>query len=109
MERDMNTKIVAIDAMRDAALPAEAAELPLEGPSDLLYERMEALDITSYDVERIAGGMTAELEVSCACCQDKDACRKDLAQNPDDPKWREYCPNHNALSAFQRLKGRFSV
>ena len=84
--------------------PAAAKE---EGPSDLLYKRMDVLGVTTADVERFAGGMTAELEKACACCADKDECRGDLATAPDDPKWAEYCPNNQALTAFKRLRGRF--
>lgn len=89
---------------------SKAAETPAtEGPSDLLYDRMNALGVTTNDVERFAAGMTAELEAACACCGDKGECRHDLADNPDDPKWKEYCPNANSLTAFKRLRGRFPV
>jgi len=84
-----------------------AAVAPAEGPSDLLYDRMDALGLTTADVERFAAGMTAELEASCACCADKGECRHDLAENPDDPNWKTYCPNATSLEAFRRLRGRF--
>ena len=80
-----------------------------EGGADLLYQRMDALGVRTTDVERFAGGMTAEMEKTCACCEDKGECRDDLAANPDDPNWKTYCPNSNALQAFKRLKGRFPI
>ena len=93
------------------ATEATSAATPetAEGASDLLYKRMDVLGVTTSDVERFAGGMTEELEKACACCADKEECRSDLATSPDDPKWAEYCPNNQALTAFKRLRGRFPI
>ncbi len=91
------------DTAADAKAPAA------EGPSDLLYKRMDALGVSTNDIERFAGGMTQELEKSCASCQDKGECRDDLAADPTDPSWNSYCPNSNALNAFKRLRGRFPI
>ncbi|MEQ1650535.1 MAG: hypothetical protein ABL898_18305 [Hyphomicrobiaceae bacterium] len=78
-----------------------------EGSSELLHKRMDALGVSTNDVERFAGGMTVELEKSCAGCADKGECRHDLEADPSDPNWNSYCPNANALNAFKRLRGRF--
>ncbi|MDX2202444.1 MAG: hypothetical protein NW223_06830 [Hyphomicrobiaceae bacterium] len=86
----------------------DLASLALKGPhaSDLLYERMAALGITRDDADRLAHGLMRDLERSCACCADKGQCKGDLAQHPDDPVWKEYCPNAITLESLRRMKGR---
>jgi hypothetical protein len=86
-------------------------DLVAKGPhaADLLHERLAALGLTRSDVERIASGLVRDLERTCACCGDKTECRKDLAAQPDDPAWKEYCPNATSLEAIMRSKGRALV
>lgn len=86
----------------------ELAALAARGPhaSDLLYERMEALGVAREDVDRVAHGLIRDLEKSCSCCADKSQCKRDLNAHPDDPVWKEYCPNAVSLEAIRRLKGR---
>jgi hypothetical protein len=83
-------------------------DLVAKGPhaADLLHERLAALNLTRSDVERIARGLVRYLERTCACCGDKAACKKDLATQPDDPGWKQYCPNATSLEAILRSKGR---
>jgi hypothetical protein len=76
--------------------------------ADQLHERMRALGIARADVEDVARGLMRDLERACACCNDKDACRHDLAQRPDDPAWQGYCPNATSLESVRRAKGRFA-
>ncbi len=89
----------------------ELEELTAKGPhaADLLYERMHALGVARSDVERIAHGLMRDLEKSCACCNDKAQCRKDLAARPDDPAWKDYCPNAISLDSLSKTKGRFPI
>ncbi len=84
--------------------------LVARGPhaADQLHERMHALGIARADVEHVARGLMRDLERSCACCNDKDACKHDLAQRPDDPAWQDYCPNATSLESVRRAKGRFA-
>lgn len=86
-------------------------QLSAKGPhaADLLYQRMQALGIARADVERIANGLMRDLEKSCAGCHDKGQCRKDLAAHPDDPVWKDYCPNALSLDALSKMKGRFPI
>ena len=71
-------------------------------------QRMHALGITRTDVERVASGLARDLEKSCACCNDKDTCKRDLASGPGDPAWKDYCPNAISLESIKRAKGRFA-
>lgn len=77
------------------------------GAADLLYERMKALGITRADAEHVAHGMMRDLERTCCCCDDKGVCERDLATHPDDPAWKDYCPNAITLEAIKGAKGRF--
>jgi hypothetical protein len=85
-------------------------ELVTRGPqaADLLHERMHALGIARADVEDVARGLMRDLERTCACCDGKDACKQDLEQRPDDPAWKDYCPNATSLESVRRAKGRFA-
>jgi hypothetical protein len=78
----------------------ELRELVARGPhaADLLHERMRALGLCKEDVERVAFGLMRHLERTCALCSEKGVCHRDLAERPDDPAWRGYCPNAIALT-----------
>jgi hypothetical protein len=81
-------------------------DLVARGPAaaDLLYQRLSALGLTRADVERVAHGLMRDLERTCACCNEKGVCEKDLARRPEDPAWKGYCPNAISLES---VKGRF--
>ena len=87
----------------------ELKELAARGPdaAHLLYERMHVLGLTETDVERVAHGLMRDMERTCACCDEKGVCEKDLAARPDDPSWGGYCPNAVALTTVKIAKGRF--
>ena len=84
--------------------------LVARGPhaADLLLERMHTLGITRADVERVSQGLMRDLERTCACCNDKGTCSRDLASRPDDDAWRHYCPNAVSLESIKKTKGRFA-
>ena len=75
--------------------------------TDLLYERMRTLGISREDVARAAHGIMRDLERTCACCNEKGVCERDLVKRTDDPGWKSYCPNALTLESLTRLKGRF--
>ena len=83
-------------------------ELVAKGPqaADLLHQRLDALGLSRADVQRIAFSLMRDLERTCACCSDKAECKKDLAAKPDDPAWKQYCPNAVSLEAIMKAKGR---
>lgn len=87
----------------------ELKDLAARGPdaAHLLHERMHVLGLTRVDVERVAQGLMRDMERTCACCDEKGVCEKDLAARPDDSAWGGYCPNAAALTSVKINKGRF--
>jgi hypothetical protein len=72
----------------------------------LLYERMQVLGISQAAVAKAAEGVMRDLQRTCACCNEKGACEKDLARHPNDPVWKSYCPNAFTLESLTALKTR---
>ena len=93
---------ISTDTLRD---------LVARGPdaANLLYERMQALGVSNRDVDRAAQGVMRDLQRTCACCNEKGVCEKDLAERPDDPVWKSYCPNAVTLESLTELKARAST
>jgi hypothetical protein len=81
-------------------------DLAARGPdaANLLYERMLALGISRADVDSAANGLMRDLQRTCACCNEKGTCEKDLEACPSDPVWKRYCPNAVTLESLARLK-----
>jgi hypothetical protein len=81
-------------------------DLAARGPdaANLLYERMHALGISRADVDSAANGLMRDLQRTCACCNEKGTCEKDLSKRPDDPVWKSYCPNAVTLDSLTKLK-----
>ena len=69
-----------------------------------LYERMQALGLSKADVDAAAYSVMRDLQRTCACCNEKGVCEKDLAKHPDDPVWKSYCPNAVTLESLTKLK-----
>ena len=80
-----------------------------KGPhaADLLYQRMAALGLSRSDVDRIGHGLMRDLEKTCACCNDKSQCKKDLAARSGDAAWKDYCPNAVSLESVGKTKAAF--
>ena len=87
----------------------ELKDLAARGPdaAHLLDERMRVLGLTRADVERVVHGLMRDMERTCACCDEKGVCEKDLAARPDDTAWEGYCPNAVALTGAKIIKGHF--
>ncbi len=77
--------------------------------AELLYERMHALGLSRADVESAARGLMFELERTCARCNGKDICDKDLEMRPEDPGWKGYCPNAISLESLIKLRCQHPV
>jgi hypothetical protein len=69
--------------------------------ADQLHERMRLLGITTADVKRIADGLMRDIERTCARCDQKGRCKKDVATRPQDQWWGGYCPNASALTSVK--------
>jgi hypothetical protein len=93
---------ISTDTLRD---------LVARGPdaANLLYERMQAIGVSKRAVDRAAQGVMRDLQRTCACCNEKGVCEKDLAERPDDPVWKSYCPNAVTLESLSELKARAST
>jgi hypothetical protein len=57
-------------------------------------------------VDKAAPSVMWDLERTCACCNKEGVCAKDLAERPDDPVWKSYCPNAFTLDTLLKLKAR---
>ncbi len=69
--------------------------------ADLLIDRMIALHLTPETVTKTNPAIMLDLQRLCSSCASKRRCQRDLARHPDDPVWRQYCPNEITLSALQ--------
>lgn len=106
-------------ALNEAELDRLAADLRLVssdlnqlvdlGPdtTELLYGRLDALSITRADVERMVPGLARDLERTCACCDRKKVCARDLEVRPEALEWKDYCPNEIAITSVGKCRGRF--
>jgi hypothetical protein len=85
-------------------------EIVARGPdaAHLVYERMQTLGISKADVDHAAHGVLRDLQRTCALCNDKAVCERDLARRPDDPAWKRYCPNAVTLQTLAALKAQLS-
>ena len=84
-------------------------DLAARGPhaAELLHRRLAALGLSQSDIERTTLGLMRDLERTCSCCDHKGVCEQDLASRPDDPAWKNYCPNAISLESVAGTKGRF--
>ena len=73
--------------------------------ADLLSRRMAAIGFDAAETANSQPNVSNDLKRLCSLCVSKGRCQRDLADNPDDPIWREYCPNASTLAALdsQRL------
>ena len=93
----------------ELGMSASALEdLVARGPdaASHLYERMHALGLSKAEVGHAAMDVLRDLQRTCACCNEKGRCEKDLLDRPNDPVWRNYCPNAATLDTLTRLKDR---
>jgi hypothetical protein len=84
---------------------AELYELASHGSksADLLNRRMEVLDLNEKEVAQAERATLQDLQRVCSLCDCKKRCARDLARNPDDPIWKDYCSNAQTLTALGAL------
>ncbi len=68
--------------------------------ADLLYLRMDALELSRDAVESAAPGLMRDLQATCCACSEKARCQRDLAAHPDKAFWQDYCPNFTTLTSL---------
>lgn len=92
---------------RDLGITADdLRDFVARGPhaADLLIERLAALGLSRADIEATATGLMLDLQKTCAHCQDKGVCEKELVYRPDANGWQRYCPNASTLEGIARAK-----
>jgi hypothetical protein len=80
-----------------AALGPDAARL--------LLERMALLHLDPEALTERAPGTMRDMQRLCSNCFAKNRCERDLVLIPNDPDWRQYCPNADTLDALQSEPG----
>jgi hypothetical protein len=70
--------------------------------ADLLDRRLESLGLSATELAQRASAQLRDMERLCTLCESKGRCARDLAADPSDPVWRQYCPNHETLVALQQ-------
>ena len=89
---------------RDVNLsPHELRRMLRLGPdaAKLLLDRMAALHLDPKALANSYPGIMRDLQRACSDCTSKKRCRRDLADDRDNPVWRQYCPNVMTLDAVQ--------
>lgn len=71
--------------------------------AELLFDRMAALNLNPADVEEVERATFLDLERACTFCDCKGRCKRDLALQPDDAVWEDYCPNVATLKMLNAL------
>ena len=74
--------------------------------ADQLKQRLEALHLDRAALLRSDPLVMRDLERTCTLCGAKRRCERDLARNPDDPAWQDYCPNVHTLEALEEGERR---
>ena len=72
--------------------------------ADQLYQRMQALGLSRMEIERSAMDVLRDLQRTCACCNEKNRCERDLSERPNDRIWQDYCPNAATLETLVQFK-----
>ncbi len=71
-----------------------------------LNRRLAALALDPADIRRSEPQVMPDLQRVCTLCTRGRECEHDLAENPTDPVWREYCPNVMTLDALRAERER---
>jgi hypothetical protein len=73
--------------------------------ADLLNRRLDVLALDPAEIRRTGPGVLSDLQRVCTMCTSEGKCRQDLADDPYDPAWRDYCPNVTTLDALTAERG----
>jgi hypothetical protein len=84
--------------------PSELRELArhCSDAADLLDRRLGALGLTTAGLAATAPAELRDMERLCTLCASKGRCARDLATDPADPAWHQYCPNEQTLTSLAR-------
>jgi hypothetical protein len=76
--------------------------------ADLLDRRLAALGLDRAEIRRTEPQVLSDLQRVCTVCTSDRECKHDLAENPYDPGWREYCPNVVTLDALTAERAKWA-
>ena len=65
--------------------------------ADLLDRRLAAVGLDPKELAHAVPAEMRDMERLCTLCQSKGRCARDLGADPDDPVWRQYCPNEATI------------
>jgi hypothetical protein len=84
--------------------PSELRELARHcaDAAELLERRLGSLGLSKPELAVSAPAELRDMERLCTLCASKGRCARDLATDPNDPAWRQYCPNEQTLVALAR-------
>jgi uncharacterized protein YjiS (DUF1127 family) len=68
--------------------------------TDLLLRRMAETRLDASEITHVEPQVIRDLQRVCTLCASKRKCEHDLATNPSDPVWQDYCPNATTLQAL---------
>ena len=71
--------------------------------TDLLQQRMAALDLDPGEVARIEPAMFRDLQRVCSMCKAHRRCARDFAHGAPPRTWERYCPNTGTLAGLDRM------
>lgn len=69
--------------------------------ADSMTRRVEALGLDAGEIGRNEPLVMRDLQRVCSLCGSKTRCEHDLARNPKDARWQDYCPNAVSLGALE--------
>jgi len=90
----------------DLGLPvSELRKLAEHGPeaADLLARRMAELNLDKNEVAAGVPRTLQDLQRVCTMCESHRQCARDLARDPADQAWENYCPNAAVLKMLNGL------
>jgi hypothetical protein len=71
--------------------------------ADLMLRRLAALNLDRDEVAAVHRATFLDLQRVCTNCDCKGRCKRDLAQQPEDAGWEDYCPNVATLKMLDAL------
>ena len=72
------------------------------GSADLLLRRMATLNLDEDEVSQRTRTFQ-DLQRVCSMCESHRRCARDLASDPANPAWKDYCPNAATLIALNAV------
>ncbi len=96
MERMAHDAGVSVNEFRELATHSADS-------ADLMLERMTALDLDPDEVVKVEPQVFRDMQRVCSMCKTQKQCVADLERSPQDPRWKEYCPNVQTLLSLDAL------